>query len=90
MSKTETLPEKIFRDSFNHFSSKNIFNLGETSKRMQFIVLNNVTHPFSTELQYRKTIKKTFEKLTSPYDNISTFLILIYAQRKSVNISSII
>ena len=40
---------------------------------MKFIVLNNITHPLGTELQYLKTIKEHFEKLPSPYDSIPSF-----------------
>ena len=73
VSKIETIPEEIFRVIFTHLPAEDIFNLDETSKRMKFVVLNNVTHPLSTKLQYLKTKKKHFEKLPSPYDDISTF-----------------
>ena len=73
VSKIETIPEEIFREIFLHLSSKDIFSLGETSKRLSYIVANNVTHPLSTKLQYLKTKKKHYEKLSSPYDNIPPF-----------------
>ena len=70
----ERLPEEIFREFiFKYISSEDVFNLGETSKKMKAIVLNNLTHPLGTELQYLKTKKKYFEGISSSYDDIYTF-----------------
>ena len=61
VSKIETIPEEIFRVIFKHLTVEDIFNLGETSKRMNLVVVNNVTHPLGTKLQYLKMFKKHFE-----------------------------
>ena len=73
VSKIETIPDEIFRVIFKHLAVEDVFNLGETSKRLSFIVVNNVTHPLGTKLQYLKTVKKHFEKLPSSYDGITQF-----------------
>ena len=70
----EKLPEEIFRKHiFVFLNPEDIFNLGECSSQMKDIVLNNLTHPLGTHLQYLKTRKKLFDKLPSAYDKINLF-----------------
>lgn len=70
----EKLPEEIFRKHiFVFLNPEDIFNLGECSSQMKDIVLNNLTHPLGTHLQYLKTRKQLFEKLPSVYDEINMF-----------------
>jgi len=38
VSKIETMPDKIFRVVLKHLAVEDVFNLGETSKRLSFII----------------------------------------------------
>ena len=70
----DSIPEEVFRENiFKYLSAKDIFNLGECSKLMNFIVVSNLTHPQSTSVQYEKSIQQYVLQTQSAYDNIKEF-----------------
>ena len=59
----ENIPSLVFRDHIFKFLTPNdIFNLGQCSKSMKLMVVSEVTHPMSTELQCIKTTVRFYEK----------------------------
>ena len=66
--------ESIFRENiFKFLSPEDIFNLGECSNEMKRIVIGNLSHPLATRLQYLKTMKKYYLRISSSYDDIDSF-----------------
>jgi len=69
----DVLPSVVFKNIFEFLSASDIFHLGRCSTRMSEIVLENSSHPLSTELQCMKTLYKHYYKETTPYDKIERF-----------------
>ncbi len=73
----EDLPSLVFRDYiFEYLSPMDIFNLGQCSKSLKNLVLSEVIHPVSTELQCIKTKYKHLYKLSTVYDDIDRFRLI--------------
>ena len=82
----EKLLEEFFfrKHIFVFLNPEDIFNLGECSSQMKDIVLNNLTHPLGTQLQYLKT-RKNYLINYHPYMMKLTCLnTLNYAQNQTV------
>ena len=73
-SSLENLPNEVILGLiFPYLNAEDIFNVGEPSKKMKNLVVYNIRHPLSTELQYLKIKKRFFKKENSPYDNVECF-----------------
>ena len=70
----DRLPEEIFRNNiFIYLSEEDIFNLGQTTPRLRYILLSNVSHPMATCLQYIKTKRRHIMKEATVYDDAENF-----------------
>ena len=70
----ECIPPEIFRNNiFQYLSTRDRFNLGESSSTMKNMVLKNVRHSEAVYLQYLKTRKKYYLMEVSPFDDVVEF-----------------
>ena len=69
----DLLPSLVIKNIFKFLSARDIFDFGRCSKRMNRIVLDQTSHPLTTELQCIKTLYKHYFKETSVYDEIERF-----------------
>ena len=68
------LPSEIFRNCiFKYLSTEDVFNLGETCTMMKYMVIENLSHPLATFLQYLRTRTGYFFKEVSVYDEVLEF-----------------
>ena len=69
----EVFPDLVLKNILKFLSARDIFELGQCSRRLNRIVVDETNHPLTTELQSIKTLFKHYFKKTTVYDEIERF-----------------
>ena len=69
----ELFPDLVLKNILKFLCARDIFELGQCSRRLNRIVVDETNHPLTTELQSIKTLFKHYFKKTTVYDEIERF-----------------